>query len=111
MSTPTWRDHLQDAIPVDCARERDNFEAQMHLRKKNKSEEKTFAELRLRRGALVALMRGREGAVFRRFEGLNRSERGDGGDRSGDDARRLVRSLCATLRNFAGRALVDLAST
>lgn len=51
MSTPTWREHLQDLIPVDVARELDNFEAQMRLRKGGKIEEKTFAELRLRRGA------------------------------------------------------------
>lgn len=51
MSTPTWRDQLQDSIPVDVARELDNFEAQMRLRKGGKIEEKTFAELRLRRGA------------------------------------------------------------
>jgi sulfite reductase (ferredoxin) len=51
MSSLTWREQLHDLIPVETAREIDNFEAQMRLRKDAKIEDKTFAELRLRRGA------------------------------------------------------------
>jgi sulfite reductase (ferredoxin) len=46
----TWKEKLQDSIPEDWAREIDNFEAQMQLRKQGKIEEKVFAETRLRRG-------------------------------------------------------------
>src|SRR4051794_17779963 len=49
MST-TWKEKLQGRIPQDWAREIDNFEAQMLLRKQGKIEEKVFAETRLRRG-------------------------------------------------------------
>ncbi|HZZ41558.1 MAG TPA: nitrite/sulfite reductase [Tepidisphaeraceae bacterium] len=51
MSNLTWREKLADVIPTEVGRELDNFEAQMMLRKGGKIEEKTFAELRLRRGA------------------------------------------------------------
>ncbi|MDB5295271.1 MAG: nitrite and sulphite reductase 4Fe-4S region [Phycisphaerales bacterium] len=46
----TWKDVLQGQLPEDWAREIDNFEAQMLLRKQGKIEEKVFAETRLRRG-------------------------------------------------------------
>lgn len=46
----TWKDKLQGRIREDWAREIDNFEAQMHLRKAGKIEERVFAEQRLRRG-------------------------------------------------------------
>lgn len=49
MST-SWKEKLQGRIPEDWAREIDNFEAQMQLRKQGKIEEKVFAETRLRRG-------------------------------------------------------------
>ena len=45
----TWKDALQGQLPEDWAREIDNFEAQMLLRKAAKIEEKVFAETRLRR--------------------------------------------------------------
>src|ERR1700744_1475209 len=48
--TTSWKEQLQGAIPEDWAREIDNFEAQMMLRKQGKIEEKVFAETRLRRG-------------------------------------------------------------
>lgn len=45
-----WKDVLQGQLPEDWAREIDNFEAQMTLRKRGNIEEKVFAETRLRRG-------------------------------------------------------------
>jgi sulfite reductase (ferredoxin) len=52
MGTPaSWKEKLQDQIPSNWAREIDDFEVQMHLRKQGKIEEKVFAETRLRRGA------------------------------------------------------------
>src|SRR5215212_691861 len=50
MKPSTWKDQLQTRIREDWAREIDNFEAQMFLRKQGKIEEKVFAETRLRRG-------------------------------------------------------------
>src|SRR5438477_12952285 len=50
MSSLTWKDALGNRIPADMAREIDQFEAQMTLRKGGKIEEKVFAETRLRRG-------------------------------------------------------------
>jgi sulfite reductase (ferredoxin) len=49
MST-TWKEVLTGRIREDWAREIDNFEAQMLLRKAGKIEERVFAEQRLRRG-------------------------------------------------------------
>src|SRR3954447_22514763 len=48
--TTSWKEKLQGAIPDDWAREIDNFEAQMALRKQGKIEDRVFAEQRLRRG-------------------------------------------------------------
>jgi len=50
MSSLNWKEKLADRIPPDQAREIDNFEAQMLLRKAGKIEERVFAEVRLRRG-------------------------------------------------------------
>lgn len=50
MSSVNWKEKLADRIPPDQAREIDNFEAQMLLRKAGKIEERVFAEVRLRRG-------------------------------------------------------------
>lgn len=51
MNLPTWKDKLQGQIREDWAREIDQFEAQIELRKQGKIDEKVFAETRLRRGA------------------------------------------------------------
>src|SRR5688500_3805541 len=51
MELPTWKDKLQGQIREDWAREIDQFEAQIALRKQGKIDEKVFAETRLRRGA------------------------------------------------------------
>ena len=50
MSAVTWKERLEGQIPPDMAREIDQFEAQMQLRKQGKIEERVFAETRLRRG-------------------------------------------------------------
>jgi len=50
MSFVTWKEKLDGQIPSEMAREIDQFEAQMHLRKQGKIEERVFAETRLRRG-------------------------------------------------------------
>jgi sulfite reductase (ferredoxin) len=50
MSGQTWKEKLEGRIPPEMAREIDQFEAQMHLRKQGKIEERVFAETRLRRG-------------------------------------------------------------
>jgi sulfite reductase (ferredoxin) len=50
MSSVTWKEKLDGQIPSEMAREIDQFEAQMHLRKQGKIEERVFAETRLRRG-------------------------------------------------------------
>ncbi|GAB5494524.1 MAG: nitrite/sulfite reductase [Phototrophicaceae bacterium] len=47
----TWKEHLQDSMPEDLARQIDIFEGQIALRKQGKLDEKVFAETRLRRGA------------------------------------------------------------
>src|SRR5579864_3803403 len=51
MTALTWKDKLEGQIPAEMAREIDQFEAQMSLRKQGKIEERVFAETRLRRGA------------------------------------------------------------
>ena len=51
MTTVSWKDKLQDHVPPQWAKEIDDFEAQIVLRKQGKIEEKVFAETRLRRGA------------------------------------------------------------
>src|SRR5215218_4534605 len=51
MPSLTWKDKLQGQIREDWAREIDQFEAQIALRKLGKLDEKLFAETRLRRGA------------------------------------------------------------
>src|SRR5579864_212304 len=50
MSSVSWKEKLEGRIPPEMAREIDQFEAQMHLRKQGKIEERVFAETRLRRG-------------------------------------------------------------
>src|SRR5215212_4046100 len=50
MKPSSWKDALHGRIREDWAREIDNFEAQMRLRKQGKIEEKVFAETRLHRG-------------------------------------------------------------
>src|SRR6476660_4996211 len=50
MSSLTWKDKLEGRISPEMWREIDQFEAQMHLRKAGKIEERVFAETRLRRG-------------------------------------------------------------
>lgn len=47
----TWREALGDRIPAKMAGEIDEFENQMALKKQGKTEDRIFAELRLRRGA------------------------------------------------------------
>src|ERR1051326_5490561 len=47
----TWKEKLQGRLPENWAREIDDFETQIALRKAGKIEEKVFAETRLRRGA------------------------------------------------------------
>src|SRR5258708_337841 len=47
----TWKEALGQRLPEAWGREIDIFETQIDLRKKGKSEEKRFAETRLRRGA------------------------------------------------------------
>src|SRR5690348_397175 len=50
MSALTWKDKLEGQISPEMAREIDQFEAMMALRKQGKIDEKVFAETRLRRG-------------------------------------------------------------
>jgi sulfite reductase (ferredoxin) len=50
MSALTWKEKLDGKLPPEMAREIDQFEAQMNLRKQNKIEDRVFAETRLRRG-------------------------------------------------------------
>jgi len=50
MSALTWKEKLEGHIGPDMAREIDQFEAQIALRKQGKIEERVFAETRLRRG-------------------------------------------------------------
>jgi sulfite reductase (ferredoxin) len=51
MSTPTWKEQLAGRISEQMTGEIEAFEAQIHLRKQGKIDEKVFAETRLRRGA------------------------------------------------------------
>src|SRR5438270_5827813 len=51
MSALTWKEKLEGQISPEMAREIDQFEAQIALRKQGKIDEKVFAETRLRRGA------------------------------------------------------------
>src|SRR6185369_15733738 len=51
MSSPTWKEQLAGRISEQMTGEIEQFEAQIHLRKAGKIEEKVFAETRLRRGA------------------------------------------------------------
>jgi sulfite reductase (ferredoxin) len=46
----TWKEKLKDQVPEELAREIDNFESSMELRKQGKLEDTIFAETRLRRG-------------------------------------------------------------
>ncbi len=50
MSTTDWRGRLLESMPPDLAEEIDIFEGQMELRRKDKIEDRVFAETRLRRG-------------------------------------------------------------
>ena len=50
MNPVTWKEKLEGQISPEMAREIDQFEAQMVLRKQGKIEERVFAETRLRRG-------------------------------------------------------------
>ena len=50
MSELTWKDELEGRIAPEMAREIDQFEAQISLRKQGKIEDRVFAETRLRRG-------------------------------------------------------------
>jgi sulfite reductase (ferredoxin) len=49
-SNPLWKDRLGAKMPAHLAREIDNFETEIILRKNGKLDEKLFAETRLRRG-------------------------------------------------------------
>ena len=46
----TWKEILEDEIPVEMGKLIDTYEAQMELRKQGKLDEKVFAEARLRKG-------------------------------------------------------------
>jgi sulfite reductase (ferredoxin) len=50
-SNPSWKEQLTGQMPETLAREIDNFETEIALRKQGKLDEKLFAETRLRRGA------------------------------------------------------------
>src|SRR3978361_17402 len=50
MAATSWKEKLATQTPPHLIEEVDAFEAQMHLRKAAKLEEKIFAETRLRRG-------------------------------------------------------------
>src|SRR5581483_1907747 len=49
-SNPLWKERLASKMPEHLAREVDNFETEIILRKNRKLDEKLFAETRLRRG-------------------------------------------------------------
>src|SRR5215472_12126285 len=49
-SNAQWQDRLADQMPEALAREIDNFETEIALRKQGKLDERLFAETRLRRG-------------------------------------------------------------
>jgi len=50
-SNSSWKEQLTGQMPESLAREIDNFETEIVLRKQGKLDEKLFAETRLRRGA------------------------------------------------------------
>src|SRR5947208_11394672 len=50
-SNSGWKNELAGKVPEHLAREIDNFETEIVLRKQGKLDEKLFAETRLRRGA------------------------------------------------------------
>ncbi|HWH58179.1 MAG TPA: nitrite/sulfite reductase, partial [Terriglobales bacterium] len=50
-SNSSWKEQLTGRMPEALAREIDNFETEIALRKQGKLDEKLFAETRLRRGA------------------------------------------------------------
>ena len=50
-SNPLWKERLSGKMPEALAREVDNFESDIGLRKQGKLDERLFAETRLRRGA------------------------------------------------------------
>ena len=47
----TWKEKLGDRIPAESAREIDTFENQIALKRRDRIDDKVFAETRLRRGA------------------------------------------------------------
>src|SRR5215831_3653531 len=49
-SNSSWKEKLSGQMPETLAREIDNFETEIVLRKQGKLDEKLFAETRLRRG-------------------------------------------------------------
>src|SRR6201992_386283 len=51
MSSLSWKEKLAGQITEQMTGEIEAFEAQIHLRKQGKIDEKVFAETRLRRGA------------------------------------------------------------
>ncbi len=51
VSNSSWKEKLTGRMPEALAREIDNFESEIALRKQGKLDEKLFAETRLRRGA------------------------------------------------------------
>lgn len=69
MSALTWKEKLAEEISPEMAREIDQFEAQMALRKQGKIEERVFAETRLRRGTY-----GQRYDNGRRHDGLETQE-------------------------------------
>ena len=50
-SNSLWKEQLSGKMPENLAREVDNFEMEIDLRKQGKLDERLFAETRLRRGA------------------------------------------------------------
>src|SRR5205807_738224 len=69
MALQTWKEQLTGQMVPQIAEEIDAFEAQMHLRKAGKLEEKIFAETRLRRGIY-----GQRYDNGRRHDGLKAQE-------------------------------------
>src|SRR5438445_8285309 len=65
----TWKEQLAAQTAPNLIEEIDAFEAQMHLRKSGKLEEKVFAETRLRRGIY-----GQRYDNGRRHDGLKTQE-------------------------------------
>ena len=91
MSSLTWKDKLESQISPEMAREIDQFEAQMHLRKQWKIEERVFAE---------AVWGGESPAGF-----LDAAPKGGFPSHSGADGRR---GLAVRVRG-RGRTLPDKA--